>query len=103
MSSIPACPVCTMENTYQDGENFVCPDCAHEWPMQADTDDSAPADGILRDANGNVLAEGPQDVGDVVIRAVIDLQQAEEHGHRYHYMRDRRPEIYELLTRTTYV
>ena len=58
MSSIPACPVCTMENTYQDGENFVCPDCAHEWPMQADTDDGTPADGIIRDANGNVLAEG---------------------------------------------
>lgn len=58
MSSIPACPACNMENTYQDAENFVCPDCAHEWPMQADTDDGTPADGIIRDANGNALAEG---------------------------------------------
>ncbi len=24
-----------MENTYQDGDNYVCPDCAHEWPMAA--------------------------------------------------------------------
>lgn len=58
MLYIPACLVCAMENTYQDGENFVCHDCAHEWPMQAGTEDSAPADGIIHDANGNVLAEG---------------------------------------------
>ncbi|MFX7898826.1 alkylphosphonate utilization protein, partial [Acinetobacter baumannii] len=31
MSVIPACPLCASENTYQDGELFICPDCAHEW------------------------------------------------------------------------
>lgn len=45
-----------MENTYPDGDNYICADCAHEWPMQAVADDSD--DRIVRDANGNVLADG---------------------------------------------
>jgi len=57
MSTIPTCPVCTKENTYPDGDNFVCADCGHEWPMQAaaKTDDYA---AVIKDANGNVLADG---------------------------------------------
>lgn len=35
MSDIPACPICSMENTYPDGDNYVCADCAHEWPIVA--------------------------------------------------------------------
>ena len=35
MTTAPACPQCTMENTYPDGENYVCADCGHEWPMAA--------------------------------------------------------------------
>ncbi len=58
MSSIPACPVCSMENTYQDGDNYVCADCAHEWPMSAGAEENKESDGIVRDANGNVLADG---------------------------------------------
>lgn len=58
MSTIPACPQCALENTYPDGDNHVCADCGHEWPMQetADADDSA--DAVVKDANGNVLADG---------------------------------------------
>ena len=58
MTTTPACPQCTMENTYPDGENYVCADCGHEWPMAAalDTDDSA--DAMVKDSNGNVLADG---------------------------------------------
>src|SRR5690606_20676070 len=26
MSDIPACPLCAMENTYPDGDNYVCAD-----------------------------------------------------------------------------
>jgi protein PhnA len=47
-----------MENTYPDGEQYICPDCGHEWPMVA----AAPADdadnAVVKDANGNVLADG---------------------------------------------
>jgi protein PhnA len=57
MSTLPACPQCTMENTYPDGENYVCADCGHEWPMTAA---AVEEDGgrIVKDANGNVLADG---------------------------------------------
>ena len=60
MSTAPACPVCAMENTYQDGDNFVCPDCAHEWPMAGGTTlgDEDGAEAVIRDSNGTVLADG---------------------------------------------
>lgn len=56
----PACPQCGLENTYPDGENYVCPDCAHEWPQAANASaEDAPAGaGVVRDANGNVLQDG---------------------------------------------
>ena len=58
MSTIPACPQCTMENTYPDGDNYVCADCGHEWPMTeaAQTDDDGGA--VVKDANGTVLNDG---------------------------------------------
>src|SRR5512137_1803215 len=57
-NTTPACPQCTLENTYPDGTNFVCADCGYEWPMNdasaADDGDSA----VVKDANGNVLNDG---------------------------------------------
>ena len=58
MSNFPACPQCTLENTYPDGDNFVCPDCGHEWPAQAQAAESEESDGVIKDANGNPLADG---------------------------------------------
>ena len=55
--SAPACPQCTLENTYPDGDNFVCADCGHEWPAQAAAV-AGDEDAVVRDANGNVLANG---------------------------------------------
>lgn len=57
MLNIPACPVCAKENTYPDGDIFICPDCFHEWPTSA-TAEEISDNGIIRDANGNPLAEG---------------------------------------------
>jgi protein PhnA len=56
MSSLPACPQCRSEFTYEDGDNFVCPECAHEWPQlaTASTDDAR----VVRDSNGNLLQDG---------------------------------------------
>ena len=58
MTTAPACPQCAMENTYPDGENYVCADCGHEWPMAeaAKADDST--DAVVKDSNGNLLADG---------------------------------------------
>ena len=58
MSNLPACPQCTLENTYPDGDNLVCPDCGHEWPAKAVAEDADEGDGVIRDANGNPLADG---------------------------------------------
>ena len=58
MTNLTPCPQCTLENTYQDGDNFVCPDCGHEWPAVASSDDGDEAGGIVKDANGNALADG---------------------------------------------
>ncbi|MDO8179508.1 MAG: zinc ribbon domain-containing protein YjdM [Undibacterium sp.] len=58
MSTLPACPVCAMENTYPDGENYVCADCGHEWPMVAAESGSDSDDRIVKDSNGNVLSDG---------------------------------------------
>lgn len=57
MSTTPACPQCTLENTYPDGNNYVCADCGYEWPMQAAQTDEE-TERIIKDANGNVLANG---------------------------------------------
>jgi protein PhnA len=35
MSGLPNCPSCKSEYTYEDGTNYVCPECAHEWSKDA--------------------------------------------------------------------
>ncbi len=58
MSHLPACPQCTLENTYADGDRHVCPDCGFEWPLAAASDAGEEAGGPVKDANGNPLADG---------------------------------------------
>lgn len=57
MSTLPPCPACGSEYAYEDGAMLVCPECGHEWaPGEA----AEPADEVrvVRDANGNPLADG---------------------------------------------
>lgn len=57
MTSLPPCPKCNSEYTYEDGANFICPECGHEW----NGSDSAVQDEdqlIVKDANGTILADG---------------------------------------------
>ena len=56
MSDYPACPECSSVYTYEDGPLYVCPECAHEWPIASAGDESGVR--VVRDANGNVLADG---------------------------------------------
>lgn len=57
MSSLPKCPKCGSEFTYEDGNMYVCPECAHEWSQEAAVE-SAELARVVRDAHGNVLADG---------------------------------------------
>ena len=53
--TLPPCPLCSSEFTYEMGALLVCPECAHEWNPEEDiANDSS----IIKDAVGNVLADG---------------------------------------------
>ena len=56
MSAFPPCPQCNSEFTYEDGDNYVCPECAHEWPRVAA--EAVEEKRVIKDANGNVLQDG---------------------------------------------
>ncbi len=58
MSTIPVCPVCTLENTYPDGEQYVCADCGHEWLVNESADAESLGGAVVRDAHGNILSNG---------------------------------------------
>ena len=58
MSAIPACPQCTLENTYPDGSNYVCADCGFEWPQAGAAASEEEDSDVVKDANGNVLSNG---------------------------------------------
>ncbi|ACS86713.1 zinc ribbon domain-containing protein YjdM [Musicola paradisiaca] len=57
MEQLPACPKCQSAYTWQDGEMLNCPECGHVWAQAGEAD--AQEEGlIVRDANGNLLADG---------------------------------------------
>ena len=55
--SLPPCPECKSEYTYEDRGLFVCPECAHEWSTDNSTEEDADTR-TVRDANGNLLNDG---------------------------------------------
>lgn len=57
MAALPNCPKCNSEYTYEDGNMFVCPECAHEWSQQVDSENNEEQQ-IVKDSNGNVLNDG---------------------------------------------
>ena len=57
MSEQPKCPECGSEYAYEDGSLYVCPECAHEW-AQGEPADSGETVAAIKDANGNILADG---------------------------------------------
>jgi protein PhnA len=58
--TLPKCPKCASELTYEDRGLYVCPECAHEWSPSAAAAPAGDEDGprVIRDAVGNVLADG---------------------------------------------
>ena len=57
MSALPNCPACNSEYTYEDGIQYVCPECAHEWPKDG-SNETAADESAIKDAHGNVLQDG---------------------------------------------
>ena len=59
MDDVMHCPKCNSEHAYQDRGLWVCPECAHEWSAEGGAAGvEASDDAGVRDANGNVLADG---------------------------------------------
>ncbi|MCX2180611.1 alkylphosphonate utilization protein [Streptomyces sp. SKN60] len=59
--NLPPCPECSGVYTYEMGSLLVCPECGHEWSAsagEAGSDDAAGGEKVIRDAVGNVLADG---------------------------------------------
>ncbi|MFI8930418.1 zinc ribbon domain-containing protein YjdM [Streptomyces sp. NPDC053474] len=56
--NLPPCPTCSSEYTYEMGALLVCPECGHEWSPTSTEPARATADTAIRDAVGNVLADG---------------------------------------------
>ena len=57
MSNLPACPKCDSVLTYEDGNMYVCPECAHEW-WEAVAAEHRDAERVYKDAHGNPLQDG---------------------------------------------
>ena len=57
MENLPNCPKCGSEYTYEDGSLLICPECGYEWSPDA-VSESAEEALTVRDANGNILADG---------------------------------------------
>lgn len=55
-AALPPCPKCNSEYTYEMDPLLVCPECAHEW-TESEADEAAAA-AVIKDAVGNVLADG---------------------------------------------
>ncbi|CAM3723914.1 zinc ribbon domain-containing protein YjdM [Ectopseudomonas alcaliphila] len=57
MTALPPCPKCNSEYTYEDGDQLVCPECAHEWKAgeNADAGDDAR---VIKDSVCNLLQDG---------------------------------------------
>ncbi|MET8878757.1 zinc ribbon domain-containing protein YjdM [Nocardia sp. NPDC004604] len=53
--TLPPCPACSSQYTYEMGALLVCPECAHEWQATTAPDT---AGAVITDAVGNVLADG---------------------------------------------
>jgi len=55
--TLPPCPLCSCEYTYEMGDLLVCPECAHEW-APIDESDAAETETVVKDSVGNVLQDG---------------------------------------------
>ncbi|MFT7880747.1 MAG: zinc ribbon domain-containing protein YjdM [Sulfurimonas sp.] len=57
MEELPNCPECGSQYTYEDGELYVCPECAHEW-SKSEAAQEEEQGLVVKDANGNILQDG---------------------------------------------
>ncbi|MDP1609298.1 MAG: zinc ribbon domain-containing protein YjdM [Chlamydiales bacterium] len=57
MKKLPNCVKCGSEFTYEDGDMYICPECAHEWAKEVKEEEIG-HEFIVKDAYGNILQDG---------------------------------------------
>src|SRR5690625_1292967 len=77
MADLPNCPKCDSDLTYEDGNLFVCPMCAHEWTSEIEVEDT-PKEKVYRYANGNVIIND----ADVSVIKDIKIKEASSVGNQ---------------------
>ena len=67
------CPKCQSPYGYNDGNLWICPECAHEWTLEAEAPAEEVASGAkFLDANGVQLQSGD------TVRTIKDLKMGGE-------------------------
>ena len=56
--TLPPCPKCSSEYTYEMGALLVCPECAHEWTAAEAAEEAEASSGVIKDSVGNILSDG---------------------------------------------
>lgn len=77
LDTLPPCPVCGSENTYELDPLLVCPECAHEWDPTASDEtasDAADSPSAIVDAVGNELSDGD----DVTVVKTVKVKGAQQ-------------------------
>lgn len=54
--SLPNCPKCNSEYTYEDNHLLICPECFHEWTELSAEDKIS--ENAVKDSVGNILQDG---------------------------------------------
>ena len=57
MTTLPACPKCNSQYTYEDRSLLICPECGHEWALN-DEENAQETDASVKDSNGVILEDG---------------------------------------------
>ncbi len=55
MSNLPNCPKCSSAYVYEDGAFLICPECAHEWSPETESESD---EKVVKDFNGSILQDG---------------------------------------------
>ncbi|APT93589.1 phosphonoacetate hydrolase [Corynebacterium phocae] len=69
--TLPACPECSSEYTYEMPPLIVCPECAHEFTLESTAE---PAAAKIVDSVGNELADGDS----VTVTTTVKVKGAQQ-------------------------
>ena len=81
MKNVPKCPKCSSEFTYENEDMYICSECAHEWLINTNSEDTTKAL-IVKDAFGNILKNGDSVtiIKDIKVKGTSSVQKLTNFG-----------------------